>query len=76
MDIPLTCSALAIKENCELKSNGGRCGWNGSSCIDFTCSTAPTKTDDVYTVALCEAYKQKSNCVPNLTKKGCMELVI
>ncbi|CAD8206661.1 unnamed protein product [Paramecium pentaurelia] len=76
MDIPLTCSALTIKENCELKSNGGRCGWNGLSCIDFTCSTAPIKTDDVYTVALCEAYKQKSNCVPNLSKKGCMELVI
>lgn len=64
MDIPLTCSAL-IKENCELKANGEKCGWTGSACVDIVCTTAPTKTDDDYTVELCENYKPNSNCVPN-----------
>ncbi|CAK82766.1 unnamed protein product (macronuclear) [Paramecium tetraurelia] len=74
IDLPLTCSALIVKENCELKANREKCGWTGSTCVDIVCTTAPTKTDDDYTVELCEAYKPSSNCVPNGTKKGCMEL--
>jgi len=64
IDIPLKYSAL-VKENCELKANGDKCCWTGSVCVDIVCTTAPTKVDDEYTVDLCEAYKPKSNCVPN-----------
>ncbi|CAD8200812.1 unnamed protein product [Paramecium pentaurelia] len=76
MDLPLTCSALTIKDNCELKANKDKCGWTGSICIDIACTTAPTKVDDEYTIELCEAYKPNSNCVPNTLKKGCVELPV
>ena len=74
MDLPITCSAL-IKENCELKANKSKCGWTGSACVDYICTTAPTRSYADYTVSLCESYKPNSNCVPNANKTGCIELV-
>jgi len=40
MEIPILCSGLQIRENCEINRNGGICGWNGVSCEDKNCGTA------------------------------------
>lgn len=40
IEIPILCSGLQIRENCEINRNGGICGWNGVSCEDKNCGTA------------------------------------
>lgn len=35
------CNLYTTENQCVINTTGGICGWNGSSCNDKSCSTAP-----------------------------------
>ncbi|CAD8145016.1 unnamed protein product [Paramecium octaurelia] len=73
--LPLKCEAITIEAACNIRlqvTNGVKsyplCGWNGSSCIDKACSTAPKTTA---TTSDCGTYK--SGCVANNPVSGAIQ---
>ncbi|CAK64788.1 unnamed protein product (macronuclear) [Paramecium tetraurelia] len=73
--LPLKCEAITIEAACNIRlqvTSGVKsyplCGWNGSSCIDKACSTAPKTTA---TTSDCGTYK--SGCVANNPVNGSIQ---
>ncbi|CAD8070415.1 unnamed protein product [Paramecium primaurelia] len=77
--LPIKCEAITIESACHIKINGQQCGWNGSQCIDKSCSTASKAFSNTLQ---CQSYI--SSCVANnptivngsSTIQGCQDLPI
>lgn len=71
--MPLRCEAFTSEATCSFRRNVNgdsvtvvTCGWNGSTCVDKSCATAPKSITDHYG---CTGYL--STCVLSNTGSGC-----
>ncbi|CAD8045477.1 unnamed protein product [Paramecium sonneborni] len=68
------CNSYIDKEQCQINANRDLCGWNGTSCADKSCATAPATTD-YDDDSECRTYFN-NKCTVSQTGQGCVDIPI
>lgn len=77
--IPLTasCGNLSTSDNCidGAKSGGADCFWNGSSCVDKTCTSLNTATYTTHNACYTVSGTINKKCTINTSSNACIALL-